>query len=126
MALDSFQENVTYFRLFICCPVCLEQGSQMMQSYWKHLDNNCNGDIYVGDNAYCKCLKCGRTSHVRNWKYLCPSHTNSIDTFMTDSDALVCADSEYVVMAVSMSGQMAQETGVQWLQRFFRNMGEDV
>lgn len=57
MALNSFEKNgVTYFELYISCPVCVDRGNNTPHAYWSHHNNNCNGDIYMGENAfyYCK------------------------------------------------------------------------
>ena len=122
MDLNRLQEN--YFRLHIKCPVCLDKGHQVEALTWKHFDNNCHGDIYVGDNAYYKCMKCGHSAHVSKWKYLCPSHSNSTDAFMTDNDALAPVDFKMLATAMSLSGQMIQTTGLPWFQQFLVNMGE--
>ena len=47
MALNSFEKNgVTYFELYISCPVCMDRGNNTPHAYWSHHNNNCNGDIY--------------------------------------------------------------------------------
>lgn len=117
MALNKFNEGGnTFFQLYISCPVCHDQGRNTERSFWRHADNNCNGDVYVGDNAFYKCRKCGQTSHVKNWAYNCPSHSSSPDEF-------VKASSQGLAQAVSTAGQMVQECGLQWLQNFLANMG---
>ena len=99
--IDSFQENgATYYRLYIPCPVCMGRGVATQASYWQHYDNNCNGPIYVGENAYYKCTKCGRSAHVLEWKYSCPTHSsNSNDQFIG-----------------------VGATGIAWLQSFLANL----
>ena len=74
MNLDKFEEDGnTYFHLCISCPVCHDQGRNTERAFWSHYDNNCHGDIYLGDNAFYKCKKCGHSAHVRKWGYNCPS-----------------------------------------------------
>ena len=119
MGLNNFSEdNHTYFQLFISCPVCHDQGRNTERSFWSHYDNGCHGDIYVGDDANYKCKKCGKKSHVKNWAYNCPGHSNSPDEF-------VKASAQGLAKAVSTAGQMVQEAGIMWLQTFLQNMGKD-
>lgn len=114
--LDSFQENgATYYRLCVCCPVCLGRGVPTPTSYWTHSDNNCNGDVYVGDNAYYKCTKCGRSAHVLEWKCSCPTHSNSPDNFI--GAGAVSSATE----AVTIAGQLVEVAGITWLQSFLAN-----
>jgi hypothetical protein len=116
MALNKFSEGGnTYFQLFISCPVCHDRGRNTERSFWAHYQ--CNGDIFVGDNAFYKCKKCGKTNHVKEWSYNCPSHSSSPDEF-------VKASSQGLAQAVSTAGQMVMECGQQWLMKFLSNMGE--
>ena len=52
MQLDKFEEGgVTYYQLYIACPV--DSGRACgPKSFWMHCNDNCYGDIYVGDNAF--------------------------------------------------------------------------
>lgn len=116
MALNSFEKNgVTYFELYISCPVCLDRGNQTPHSYWSHHNNNCNGDIYMGENAFYYCKKCGATQHVYKWKYGCPNHSSGEYEFLEASPASLA-------QAVSTAGQMVNATGIPWLQTFLANM----
>lgn len=72
-SLNSFEKNgVTYFELFISCPVCIDRGNMTPQAYWSHHDNGCSGDIYMGENAFYYCKKCGATSHVMKMEIWMP------------------------------------------------------
>lgn len=114
--IDKFQENgVSYFKLCIACPVCNQEGRNTERAFWKHY--NCEGDIYVGDNAFYKCKKCGRSSHVREWGYNCPQHSNSPEEF-------VKAGSAAIASVMSCAGQMVSACGQQWLLKFMCNLGE--
>lgn len=116
MSLDNFTKNsISYFQLYISCPVCLDQGRNTSQSFWVHHNNNCNGQIYMGENAYYLCKKCNMTSHVYKWKYGCPDHSGDTITFLEASPASLA-------QAVSTAGQLVQSTGIQWLQKFLENM----
>ena len=120
MSLNKFEDNgVTYFELYIRCPVCIGQGkTDLPIVYWRHADNNCSGDIYVGDNAFYKCRKCGSLDHVRTWKYRCPRHSNPSDNEFLGAEGWALTE------AVTTAGQMVRDTGQAWLRRFLDNMGD--
>ena len=119
--LRRFEENgVVYFPLYLCCPICWEQGRYCKPSYWQHAENNCHGDIYIGDNAHFKCMKCGMTSHLKNWGYRCPSHSNSSGF---EIRLLPVPIVSIIPIARSLS-QMVTMTGQQWLMQFMNNVGE--
>ena len=116
LKIDSFQENgATYYRLYLQCPVCVGRGVAVPVSYWLHYDNNCNGSIYVGENAYYKCTKCGCSAHVLEWKYSCPEHSNSPDNFIGAGAVSSAAE------AVAIAGQLVEVAGITWLQSFLAN-----
>lgn len=115
MALDKFtQGSATYFELYISCPVCCDQGRNTAHTYWEH--HNCGGTTYIGDNANYICKNCKTSAHVFKWKYGCPSHSGTEIEFLE-------ASAQGLAQAVSTAGQMVQETGVAWLQKFLENMG---
>lgn len=117
MALQKKQVgNYTFFELHISCPVCHDKGLNTPQSFWTH--HECGGGIYVGDNAHYLCSKCNQQSHVKDWKYGCPSHSSGV------SYEYLSASSVGLAAAISTAGQMVSETGVAWLQSFLSNMGE--
>ncbi len=119
MSLNKFEEDgYTYFQLHAPCLVCGEQGRGTPFVFWKHGDDNCNGDIYVGDNACLKCKKCGRSAHVTHCGFSCPDHCDSFGYFVKMSSALSCTG------ILWRTGYMVTETGLPWLQRFLANIGE--
>ena len=112
--LKKFKEGeYTYIQLYIRCPVCIDRGISTSATLWIH--HNCGGDIYVGDNAFYKCTKCGLSEHVMKWAYNCPSHSNSPDEF-------VGASCQALATAISTAGQMTTALGIAWLQRFLANL----
>lgn len=120
--LKSFQEDgIMYYQLYMSCPACLAIGRDNRPcSFWKHHDDGCLGDIYVGNNAYYKCRRCGRSVHVKNWKCSCPEHSGSLDFFMGESCHSVVNPT-----AIGRSlPSMVETTGIQWIQSFISNMEE--
>lgn len=115
MALSKFEDNgVTYFQLYIRCPVCIGQGkTDLPLVFWTHTDDNCGGNLYIGDNAFFKCRKCGFSDHVikLKWKY------GGFACHHSDEECLRLQD------AIGLVGQIVTETGNEWLRRFLENMG---
>ena len=119
MKVNSFQENgVTFFQLYIPCPVCFERGGFSSRSFWKHGDSECYGDIYVGDNAHLKCIKCGHSEHLKKCGYSCPLHSNSRDSFVSFRRGV-----SYPWFFYAFSS-MVTETGVLWLNVLASNMDD--
>lgn len=122
MSLNQFEENGdTYFQLFTSCPVCHNQGRNAPRLFWTHGDNNCHGDVYVGDNAYYKCRKCGQISHVSKLKLSCPRCSNATDGIWELKAGL----SDFSAV-IGFIGQMMQTCGLTRLQKFIVNMGVDA
>ena len=106
-----------YFKLRISCPVCHDNGLNTPQTGWSH--NGCGGALNIGDNAHYQCQSCSYDSHVKNWKYGCPSHSDSSGEIVYKKSS-----AQGLAAAVSTAGQMVRETGVAWLQTFLGNMGD--
>ena len=113
--IDSFKRGSdTYFRLYIKCPVCNQNGVNVAPDFWVH--NKCGGDIYIGDNAYYQCKDCGHSDHIMKWAYYCPTHSGSPDEFVEVTDKSVIAD------VVAAAGQLVIVAGIPWLQTLLKNL----
>lgn len=58
------------FYLFMPCPKCLKKQQHIKSEQWKH-GGNCNGYLYIDENAYVHCNKCGKTAHITNMEMSC-------------------------------------------------------
>lgn len=122
MKIDSFQENgITYYQLYNSCTVCWGRGVTTPPSKWLHYDNNCYGDIYVGENAYYKCKKCGQSAHILDWRVDCPTHSNSLAYYVGES----CSSVSNLVGIVRTLG-MTDIAGIPWVQRLVANLEKHV
>jgi hypothetical protein len=118
MSLSNFTKNgVTYFQLFISCPVCQDKGVNTEHSFWTHYDNDCGGDVYLGENAFYLCKKCGKSAHAMKWRYGCPQHSN-----MDDELSFYSATPAALASVVSCAGMLVTETGISWLTEFLKNL----
>ena len=135
MSIDKIQEDgCTYFHLFASCPICNDLGRSAPRSFWKHQDDDCHGEIYVGDNAFYRCKKCGHSSHVKNWDYICSPDINllkeggtghvSCSVCSNSLDDLAKEEDSRSASAVSTAGQMVSECGLAWIEKFLANIGE--
>lgn len=116
MDIKSYEKDgISYYQLYISCPVCYERGKMLPQTYWSH-GEDCGGDIYIGENALYRCSKCGFTSHVMNWKYKCPEHSTDAE------NAYIGVSGAALASVVSMAGQLTVKAGVAWLQEFLKNL----
>lgn len=116
MELNHFEkDDVTFYELYVSCPICLDRGHNGLQSFLVHANGGCNGSMYCGDNGYFLCKKCGATSVVYNWQYGgCQIHSkraiNCLEEYGNNT-----AD-RFIIF--SIIGQMVPATGIAWLQRF--------
>ena len=113
MRLDSFKKDgVVYYQLYCSCPVCDDRGKKPSMALWKHGDNDCGGDIYVGDDAICRCVECGEQVPIISLSFSCPLHDSDID------DYLIYFSKSKLSLTPSLNLNMVQHTGVNWLVRF--------
>lgn len=120
MALDHFEDNGhTYFRLCCRCPVCWDCGRITKHSFWTHYDDDCHGDIYVGDDAYFRCKKCGWSARVVDCGYACPAHSNSLGSFVRSRPAAIGPPAEF---ARIVGSSLVVEAGFVWVQKFYENL----
>lgn len=123
MQLKSFQENgCTYYQLYASCPECLYLGKDAPRVFWKH--DGCGGDMYVGDNAFYKCVKCGYTAPVVNWGYSCPNHSGDTDCFMKIKAAGLVGLTSPLEECVAIRG-MLLPCGLKWIQTFCANLSDE-
>jgi hypothetical protein len=101
----------TYHDLVMQCPACIaERGYDHEPArQWYHA--NCGGKIQIGDDAHYKCLSCGHSSHVKNWRY-----ADSCSEMDDRSNSY-----GHFANAISAAGQMTNLAGRQWLLTFLEN-----
>ncbi|PTT76554.1 MULTISPECIES: hypothetical protein [unclassified Chryseobacterium] len=107
----------TYFEQYMSCPVCASRGIHTPQSHWSH--HVCGGTMYVGDNAYYHCNTCSSESHVKNWRYGCPSHSSNQGEY----DFIGTTAGE-LAANIAVAGMLVTQAGMTWLKAFLDNMGE--
>lgn len=120
MKLDNFlQDGHTYFRLFVRCPSCIEQGKSASSSYIEHGENDCHGEMYVGDNAYFKCKKCGCTAPIENWEFSCPVCSGSSVSSLKKGNM-------GPGFAISFAGQLVSECGLEWFMKLMGSLTDHL
>lgn len=85
----------------------------------KHGDNDCGGDIYIGDNATIVCGKCGETKRVIYWHPI--HHTLDEDkyTMLTTTDRKIISDPN---IAYNWVGLLPLDR--KWLRRYTANLDD--
>lgn len=105
--------NAEYFHIYASWPVCNSEPTN-----WIH--EHCGGDMYIGDDGYCYCESCGERKPAIQWTYQCPEcgpgtagmHSMKIDCQL------------YVAPVQCLAGQMTNECGVVWLNKFTASIME--
>ena len=105
------KDNVEYYQLYIACPICSWGARPSVPAYWHH--DNCGGNMYIGDNGYYYCEKCGYTAPIIEWGYICA------DCQKCGHENVVIHDNlEHVGEALAVTGMVASTgAGLKWLAR---------
>lgn len=112
-------DGIEYFQLYIPCPVCLEKGWPTQPTYWLHgaiiNGTECGGEMYVGENAFYYCKKCGRTEPVLNYGYSCPNHPKNGD----NGEYIQVQNGRYILNAMTVASQIClTSTGRKFMRKF--------
>jgi len=118
-------DNVTYFPLFVSCPVCVERGSFTPPTNAVHFNDGCSGKMYIGDNATVYCDTCKKTFSGTKSAIYCPEascqhHAKDVKALSIETDV---AEAVNVMQLVSLVGQITTDCGIEWLQKFLGNLG---
>ena len=117
MELNKIEkEGVTYFELFISCPICYDRGIVVNQAYAIH--NECEGKMYAGDNGHYRCELCNLDAPAYYWEFEC--HCNSKSEFIPFTKTEQ-PKPDSTAINLSLVGQMVSITGILWLQNFLKN-----
>ena len=126
MSLKIIEKGeVTYFQIYVSCPICLDKGITQPQQFITHANNNCNGDMYIGDNGHYCCSKCGSNSNILKWNLEGCDHINNIEIAQNiQLRELTNPNKEHMSLPIAMgiAGQLVQRTGIEWLQRYMRSV----
>jgi len=114
-AIDS-SYNLTYYRLYIQCPVCIGMGYRVPFTHWIH--GNCGGYLEIGDNAHYRCARCLHEDHVAFWEYGCPYHSGGNGNYLVHKKVSVNS----IIKALGIAVQMADYGGSVWMKKFLDNL----
>lgn len=64
------REAVCYYRLSFIDPTLLNDPLCQLPIVWRHLNDNCGGDVYFGDNGCFYCEKCGKEIGASSCSFL--------------------------------------------------------
>lgn len=111
--IDKFEKDgVTYLRLHCQNPVdILKEKVNSPHILWKHGDDDCNGNIYLGDNGMLYCRKC---SQYKSLLHVSFAENNRI-RFNTENK--IAHSDKDLIKALVISGSMANLGGLDWLEK---------
>lgn len=113
--------GVNYYRLCCCDPESfVNNGLPIHKVFWKHKD--CEGGIYIGDNACLYCEKCGHISHLRNVIWHSPNTSLSSDSYVVS----FYNTTPYSPYTRDIIGSVILENlkygGVSWILKFWKQL----
>lgn len=106
-----------YFLVEIPCPSCRDKGYTSETYVWKHGNNNCGGNMYLGDNAMLFCDKCESLKPLRRSSFKC--HLKTLE-----EERLLFYEKEgsaYYIL-LSACGYLIDKTGKDWLLKCIQNL----
>lgn len=110
VSIDKFEKDgATYVRLYCQNPVDIQNNVNLVPfTFWKHEDEDCNGEIYLGDNGVLYCKKCSKSQEISKVTF---NEAEKI-SFNAKGDMLpgILAD------VLSVSGQMVRLAGIPWVE----------
>lgn len=111
-------DGITYYRINALCPNCIEEGINQEPTHWKHSNDNCGGDLYIGNDGNFMCGKCGAKKPASYWRPLCSRHDG------VSCNSMICESQQIGTShAVSLASQMMASTaGIDWFQDFISNI----
>ena len=113
--------NTIYYRLKMSCPVCLNHNRNTPIEHWSHYEDG--GSIYVGSDGFLFCAKCGRRSHIRYWRFLCPNHSYSyIQQYSVSLRDGLYVSSEAMLNAMGLSLPLIRKLNKAWMCNFIKNI----
>ena len=109
---DKFEKDgVTYLRLHCQNPIdILKEKVHCPYILWKHGDDDCNGDIYLGDNAMLYCKKCNQ------YKSLLHVSFEENDKIRFNTENIITHSDKDLIKALAIS-HMGDLGGFNWLEK---------
>lgn len=116
IAVDKFEKDgITYVRLYIMNPVdILNNVANVPFTFWKHEDEDCNGDIYLGDNGMLYCNKCSKSKEITSVTF---NETGKISFYAKGNMNL-----KSLGETMSVPGQMVRLAGLDWLKNLLTSI----
>lgn len=119
IVVDKFEKNgVTYVRLYCQNPVDIQNGVEKVPfTFWKHEDEDCNGEIYLGNNGMLYCKKCSKCKKITETAF----NEAGMISFNIKRDEI---DPEAVSDVIGVSYQMIQLAGISWLRNLLMSISD--
>ena len=117
IVVDKFEKDgVTYVRLYCQNPVDIQNGVEKVPLiFWKHEDEDCNGEIYLGDNGMLFCKKCSKCKKITESAF---NEAGKI-SFNIKRDGI---EPIAVGEVIGASASMVCFAGIPWLHNLFNSI----
>lgn len=107
-----------YTRLIIGCPACAANNGDMgAPAQFYHA--GCGGLMEVSDRANLQCSSCGKSAHVKDWRWGCPNHGDP-----QREDYFQKSNSTSFAAQMSVAGALTNKMGRKWLMTFLDSLGD--
>lgn len=111
--------GVYYIRLHCCDPESECPFNRNYGHFWKHHD--CDGDIYINDNAHLLCKRCGQIWPIVYSEITTPFTANVKDYYFSQSEV-----PNFIASRLSLSNGMVRSVGIMWLKRFLTSLEKQL
>lgn len=122
MEKDYFvHDSVVYYWLFAMDPTCLEDNIPSCQcklGHWCHADDNCGGDIYLGDNCHLLCRRCMKDAPLNMVGWTSPYSVPNISNNLISFDGLV---GKKCLNPTSIIGQICDGPGLPYMVKLLKS-----
>lgn len=95
------------------CPKCAHEKNNLLSQSWTH-GGNCGGDLYIDENAYVHCLRCGRSAHISRMTITCDSYRHT--------KIYVSRDEIGASLAIGHVGVSDNANSLKWFKRMLDNI----
>lgn len=101
------------YRIMMPCPKCAQDKSNLRSQSWTH-GGRCGGDLYIDENAYVHCQKCGKSAHISKMTMTCDSQRH-IKTRATKNEL-------GAAFAIGNVGVSNNASSLKWFKKLLDNI----
>ena len=113
------KDEVEYIPLDCPCPNDIEMGKPTQSGlFWTHRNNECGGNLFLGDNSYIYCEKCGQSEIVFKCRFMCPNCSKVHSRMISFGHGISIYNS------LPFFGEVCTKGGVRFMRKLTATMNE--